>query len=348
MVKLKGPPPVLNKVAPGYLAAPNLTEMEIKGRKRYNRILNHPWQSRLVTLWLECTDITLLPDQNISMPNLKVLYLRDVIMVTPRVQNIAANKKVKSDNKLGLATILNACRSTLEYLELYTTDLSGMIYFTQDLPVLKKIRLVRSNHEEGLKQLLVASKNSLETILLQEMDLTFLEEFSTSLTSLKNIESENDTSAVTLIKNCSPTLEFLDLQEMDGVNNFIGFTTQLPALKTIKVNRPRGILGLHRLISLSYTTLEVLDLEHVNLSSELRIVNFEFPSLKVLKMKKCDGDGPVVHILRAAQHSIEHLETESLYCSTPATLNFDMPNLKYVTIGHCKHEVMRIFKVSNR
>ncbi len=346
LTKLKGSPVVLNQVTTGYIAAPRLTKMEIMGLINMHRAINNPWAPSLHTLWLECVDLRILPGQTINMPNLKVLHLRDVVMVNPNTGNTAAFKKLKTDN-LGLASILNGCRKTLEFLELYTINLSGMIHFKKDLPMLKKMKLVRSNDEEGLKALFEACKTSLETLVHQEMVLHCFQHFSTQMECLKTIETENDINGVTLIEKCASTIENLDLKSFDGTNNFVGFTTPLPALKSIKSSCSRGgRLGLGVLVALSCQTLESLCIERVHLYNELRNISYELPRLKTLNLDKCEGEGLVFELLRASRHSIETLEAESLHCRFPSSINFDMPNLKFIKVGTCKREIMRALEVS--
>jgi len=347
IVKLKGPPPVLNKVSNFYVNAPRLADSEIMGKKLFNRVLNFAWQPNLVKLWLECTDITVVPDQLINIPNLKILHLRDVIFVSSDVESLANNKKIKSDSNLGLATVLNSCRTTLEYIELFTTDLSGILHFQQDLPALKQIRLVRITDAKGIIKLLETCQHSLETIETQEMDLNCLTEFQTPLTALKNIDSDNDKGVITLLKNCSTTLETLDIEDLDNRINFVDLDPEnkLCGLKTVKANRPRGIFGLQKLMSLAYRTLEVIDLEQVNLAAEIKEITFELPALKKLKTKKCAGESLIIKIMRIAKDTIEHVDVGSLYCPTPTSINFDMPNLKMVIIDQCNYEVSRVLQV---
>lgn len=307
--------------------------------------MNSAWQPNLVKLFLECTDITVAPRQLINIPNLKILHLRDVIFISEEVLNLSHNKKMKSETNLGLATVLNSCRTTLEYIELFTTDISGILHFHQDLPALKQIRLVRITDAKGIIKLLEVCHHSLETIETQEMDLNFLTEFESPLTALKNINSYNDKGLITLLKNCSTTLETLDVDYLDDKSNFVDLDSEHNlGLKTVKANRPRGIFGLQKLITLSYRSLEVIDLEQVNLCAEIKVVNFELPALKKLKTKKCDGESLIFHIMRIAKDTIEHVDVGSLYCPTPTSINFDMPNLKIVKIGSCNvnYEVLKV------
>lgn len=171
--------------------------------------------------------------------------------------------------------------------------------------------------------------------------------FSTHMECLKTIDTENDINGVTLIEKCASTLENLDLKSFDGTNNFVGFTTPFPALKSIKSFpcRGSGRLGLGVLVALSCQTLESLCIERVNLYNELRNINYELPRLKTLYLDKCEGDGIVIELLRASQHSIETLEAESLNCRFPSSINFDMPNLKFIKVGTCKRDVMRALEM---
>ena len=348
LTKLKGSPIVLNQVANGYIAATRLINMEIMGQKFNHRALENPWVPSLHTLWLECVDLRISSGQTINLPNLKVLHLRDVVMLNPIAENAAAaNKKLKTDN-LGLVNILKGCRTTLEFLELYTIDISGIVHFGQNLPKLKELKLVRSNDEDGLKALFEACKTSLEKLVHQEMVLHCLEDFLTHMECLKRIETDCDINGITLIKKCASTLEYLDVKSFDGANNFLGFDTPLPALKSIKACHSRGgRLGLGRLVALSCQTLETLCIEKINLYHEMRIISFQLPCLKTLRISKCEGEEPVIQLLRASQHSIETLVTESLTCRFPSSIDFDMPNLKFVTVGLCKRDVMHTLQVSH-
>ena len=313
----------------------------------YYRVLNYAWQPNLVKLWLECTDITVVPRHGIHIPNLKILHLRDVIFVSEEVLSLSHNKKIKSETNLGLATVLNSCRNTLEYIELFTTDISGILHFDQDLPALKQIRLVRITDAQGIIKLLEVCQHSLETIETQEMDLNCLTDFVTPLTALKNIDSYDDKGVITLLKNCSTTLETLDVEYLDDKSNFVNLDSENNlGLKTVKANRPRGIFGLQKLLTLAYRSLEVIDLEQVNLSAEIKVVNFELPALKKLKTKKCIGEECLIlHIMRSARDTIEHVDVGSLYCPTQTSFNFNMPNLKVVVIENCNYEVSQVLQV---
>eukprot|EP00088_Acartia_fossae_P052001 TRINITY_DN5855_c0_g1_i3.p1 TRINITY_DN5855_c0_g1~~TRINITY_DN5855_c0_g1_i3.p1 ORF type:complete len:381 (-),score=89.36 TRINITY_DN5855_c0_g1_i3:286-1287(-) len=298
-----------------------------------------------------------------EMPNLKSLYLRDVILTSAKTMDGGeemaaasdtsdnqAAKKSKVVDSHALAVILKACRKSLEYLEFYTVDTTGMKHFDTKFERLKKIRLVRSNYGDALNDLLRSCENSLEIIQMQEMDLSVLADLNTTMKSLKKIEvclSLNDAGLECLIEAAQNSLEGVNFTEMVDtrrINYLDAKSVSLPKMKYISISQPRNCFGLYTLIKLSSQSLEVIDLEKTTLCSIPSNLQFELPSLRIIKLDKCHGQQLVVSLLRAGRFSIEYLDARSLILYDHNTINFSLPRLKTAIIGTGRPGVIQALK----
>ncbi|XP_023332838.1 F-box/LRR-repeat protein 14 isoform X4 [Eurytemora carolleeae] len=298
--------------------------------------------STLRSLEIECTNIT---GANLS----------EYKGTLPCLENLTLSRCFQLTNK-GLLQILQLCGSTLRYLNIVDTNITGenLSEYKGTLPCLENLnmRYCKQLTNKGLLQILQLCGSTLRSLDISVKNITGenLSEYKGTLPCLENLNMSycyqlTDKGLLQILQFCGSTLRSLNLIETEITGeNLSKYNGILPCLEILNMSYCTQLTnkGLLQILQLCGSTLRSLNLIETEITGEnLSEYKGALPCLEILNMRYCKQltDKGLLQILQLCGSTLRSLnlfETE-ITGENLSEYKGTLPCLENLNMFCCRH-----------